>query len=226
LEWLALIQHYGGPTRLLDFTKSVFVAAHFAVGTLNQSDEAAIWAINWHYMEMNFAHKRTEHAQQIESAENAVQCFGDEFTSHTFLSASIQRLIGFNAALSVEPFRQNRRLLQQQGLFVFPLNINCRFEENIAAMFGPALDLSIPTPNEVTLRTGLRLDDFAVIKMVIAKPTFPQFQTELRQMNIATETLFPDLEGEARALAEIVTEHVFVKDVLCPDGGEREAAAR
>ena len=31
LEWLSLMQHYGAPTRLLDFTYSFFIAAFFAV---------------------------------------------------------------------------------------------------------------------------------------------------------------------------------------------------
>src|SRR5947207_15545092 len=30
LDWLAAIQHYGGPTRLLDFTHSFYVATFFA----------------------------------------------------------------------------------------------------------------------------------------------------------------------------------------------------
>ncbi|HEY0041362.1 MAG TPA: FRG domain-containing protein, partial [Flavisolibacter sp.] len=30
IEWLALMQHHGAPTRLLDFSKSPYIAAYFA----------------------------------------------------------------------------------------------------------------------------------------------------------------------------------------------------
>ncbi len=33
LEWLAIMQHYGAPTRLIDFTFSPYVAAYFALET-------------------------------------------------------------------------------------------------------------------------------------------------------------------------------------------------
>ncbi len=44
LEWLALMQHHGAPTRLLDFTWSPYVAAFFALE--RATSNAAIWAVN------------------------------------------------------------------------------------------------------------------------------------------------------------------------------------
>lgn len=46
LEWLALAQHFGVPTRLLDWTESLFVAAWFAVqkgGGKDSEADSAIW---------------------------------------------------------------------------------------------------------------------------------------------------------------------------------------
>ncbi|HEU0053097.1 MAG TPA: FRG domain-containing protein, partial [Longimicrobium sp.] len=44
-EWLALMQHHGAPTRLLDFTWSPYVAAFYALATPTEAEEAAIWAV-------------------------------------------------------------------------------------------------------------------------------------------------------------------------------------
>src|SRR5262245_17600391 len=43
LEWLALMQHHGAPTRLLDFSWSPYVATFFALE--RATADAAIWAI-------------------------------------------------------------------------------------------------------------------------------------------------------------------------------------
>jgi hypothetical protein len=46
-EWLALMQHFGAPTRLLDVTESPYVAVYFAIEEAGQGVEAcAVWAIN------------------------------------------------------------------------------------------------------------------------------------------------------------------------------------
>ena len=47
LEWLAVLQHYGTPTRLLDWTYSPTVAAYVALREkLAAGKEACVWALN------------------------------------------------------------------------------------------------------------------------------------------------------------------------------------
>jgi FRG domain len=48
LGWLAIIQHYGAPTRLLDFTYSPYVALYFALRNrkVGESKYAEVWGID------------------------------------------------------------------------------------------------------------------------------------------------------------------------------------
>lgn len=58
IGWLLMMQHYGAPTRLLDWTENILVAAYFAVHR-NFKEDGEIWVIfpqrlNKHYAEEGF----------------------------------------------------------------------------------------------------------------------------------------------------------------------------
>ena len=94
LEWLALMQHHGAPTRLLDFTWSPYVAAFFALQRATKN--AAIWAIFPPRLERPIDSFLTAH-------------YEDDFLPNT------KKILAIG-----EPSRMNQRMVAQAGTFVIP----------------------------------------------------------------------------------------------------------
>src|SRR5690242_6588793 len=100
-EWLALMQHHGAPTRLIDFTWSPYVAAFFALErTLG---DGVVWAMNPTRMESSRAPRRTRMDPRL----------GANFRRY-FLKGK-HRFIWMG-----EPHTMNRRLIAQSGTFAVP----------------------------------------------------------------------------------------------------------
>jgi hypothetical protein len=195
IEWLALMQHHGAPTRLLDFTKSPYIAAYFAFEQNGVADDGpmSIWAMNIQYL-------------RTRALEGLSKYYGPELEeSRGLINEALFQKIFYDNSCSlifpVEPFRMNRRYSLQQSIFVSTGNSYQSFMEQLAF-----------------------LDD-AIEKSVIKIEMPAQLQKpvlrDLQKMNINRASLFPDLDGYALSLklrynsmktAEEVLTHQLNKD--------------
>lgn len=196
LDWLAIIQHYGGPTRLLDFTYSFYVATFFAIQ--NASSDSAVWSLNINYL----LKKDSEFKSQIGmiSFQNIIKKYVERLNNFIGYTPSDQ---ADESICIVEPFIQEKRLSIQQGLFIGPTNIEKSFQSNLASAINAKNDnfsdnnLSLITSDQLESING---DDLFLIKFILSKDIKYEVVDQLRNMNISDATLFPGIDGFTRSL--------------------------
>lgn len=111
LEWLALMQHHGAPTRLLDFSWSAYVAAFFALE--KATTDAAIWAI------CSGPEVRNFRGFYISAILNRILKLKDSKTREDeFREAADAEKIP--PAMLGEPVLMNQRMITQAGTFLIP----------------------------------------------------------------------------------------------------------
>lgn len=193
LTWVALIQHHGGPTRLLDFTHSFYVAAFFALE--DAEDDAAIWAVE----------RSVLHDWGFRAAIRALAPTQRPFTwlSPDMVSSVLSKPFPKPMVAVVEPERMNERLAAQQGLFLLPFDAGVPFMDNLFGTF------DLPA-EEFERRTCLVYagEEMAihgtVFKLVLKQGIRHDAMIDLRRMNITAASLFPGLDGFARSLNSLV----------------------
>jgi len=188
LDWLAAIQHYSGPTRLLDFTHSFYVATFFAVE--QASEDAAVWAFR---------------ATDLEKRNGITEGRLDKMNEEAV--ALVERVLrgefGGRGVLHVEPFQLNERMAAQKGVFVLPLDLSVPFMDNLAATF--AFDFGEHDAPKHHLEVGDFLKKGLTAGPPVVKFVFPRAEhnlilQDLAAMNIDAATLFPGLQGYARSM--------------------------
>jgi hypothetical protein len=171
-DWLALGQHRGLPTRLLDWTYSPLVALHFATDTPDDYDrDSVVWCVN--FVEAN--KRLPQRLRRIMTRE------GSETLTVDMLSV-FKELRDFDALsrtpflVFLEPPAIDRRILNQFALFSL---------------------MSSPTAQ---IDAWLEAHPELCRRVVIPAALKWEIRDKLDQANVNERILFPDLDGLSRWL--------------------------
>lgn len=174
-EWLAVMRHYGAPTKLLDWTKSPYVAAFFAAegGRRNNS---AVWAVD--RVAVQNEARRMLGVSQAPSISIPGHLLGLCYDPPVNVPPVV---------VPIWPFRLNERLTIQQGVFLCQNTLAWPFE----------------TCLKNVLRSGSENGHLAekwVRKFILPHHERLRVLRELELMNVSHATLFPGIDGFARSL--------------------------
>jgi len=206
-EWLALLQHHGCPTRLLDFTESIYISSYFAVS--ESATNASIWAVNL------FSLRKRLH-KHLELSYNEKQALKDEVNKHhvALINKYIAQEKNDEKPYFIVPLRSTKRSIRlscQQGIFLAPINMGgygggTYFMNNLANSFSSTDTINLAKVGmEEFLENSMQKhpsDKVDIIKITIPYDLHGEAIESLNKMNITEESLFPGLDGLARSLIQ------------------------
>ena len=228
IDVLAYMQHYGAPTRLLDFTWRWNVALWFALEEERKTKSCSVWALNLrtaikksNVLYKNISDEAADIASQMRDQiddDDASLAFqemleddafedGSDFSKRTRSLADNVLSGGVKDASGILPItwdgqESNDRMKAQSALFVMPLGL-----DGFATNLSRALEL----PASLKSDCSLTVDQFDkmmhsfghqadLVKIVIDNSCREQVLTELGQAGIRADTIYPDLVGIAKSI--------------------------
>ena len=189
-EWEVLVaaQHHGVPTRLLDWTYSPLVAAHFATADAHVGRDRAVWRLDW--QQVHRAFRLPQLALLIEDLDRTFGSEGHPFTPWTLFEASSGEAAsrkkqggagdasGRGFACMIEPPSLDARIIAQAAVFTLCTDTSRSFDAFLEAH-------------------GLGA---ALTKFVIPESEASRFRDQLDLVGIDERRVFPDLDGVAEGL--------------------------
>ncbi len=209
-DWLglwALMQHYGAPTRLLDWTASPYVAAYFAVESGNQSD-GLIWVLNdWALGDRMQEQYPDDWSKWDESRTRPSNNWAKVTKS---FNRNWERFFDENSAPQIfffQPDKKSPRVVAQQGWLSTSLNLFADYETAVATQYENHR-------NDPKNHVGFDSETtecwkYWNSKIVIPKELKPEFLRRLQIMNITANSLFPGIGGLGQSVREFIQVEVL-----------------
>ncbi len=171
-DWLALAQHHGLPTRLLDWTYSPFAALHFATANIeNYNIDGVIWALKYesltHYLPQRLRHT----LESVGSNSFTTQMLNSVYQNVQELTSEEEEFV-----VAFEPPSLDARIVNQYAIFTF--------------MSSPTAMLNDWLQDKPEMYYRIRIP--AEMKWDI--------RDKLDQLNINERVLFPGYEGLSKWL--------------------------
>lgn len=197
--WLALGQHHGLPTRLLDWSYSPLVALHFATaGAEHMNEDGVIWMLDVSTTNATLPAPLRERLEEedssVFSSEMLATFSREERRRGRWFDAEMEWLERFEAQagqpflLFLEPPSLDGRIVQQSALFSLLSNPEAELEGWLTQHDGAARRVHLP----------------AALKWEV--------RDKLDQSNITERTLFPDLNG----LSQWLRRYYSPRDLQAP----------
>lgn len=200
-EWLAVMQHYGAPTRLLDFTQSIYIAAYFAI--IDSYSESSIWGVNQIFLRDNLLEKYKLPYKKRVALKDEINVHHINY-ANTFIASEYSENFGEIATIiPLDSKACSERLARQQGYFLMPTSPKVTFEKNLELAFDKNdSEFKKISFDEFKKITNKKLDEsnIGVFKINIPIEIKRDLIRMLKEMNITSELLFPGLEGLAKSL--------------------------
>lgn len=174
LQWLVLMQHYGTPTRLLDWTESILVATFFAVND-HLKEDAEIWRI--YPQKLNLISTGYE-GFPISAKNKGLRYLAEEplYTDTEKLVQKLELKQPVTSPIAFYPVLSFPRITAQVGVFTI----------HPTPRDGPSLmDLFVGQPDNL-------------YRYVIPFKAKPQMLLDLYALGINFRTLFANLDGLSR----------------------------
>jgi hypothetical protein len=171
-NWLALAQHHGLPTRLLDWTYSPFVALHFATADVKRYElDAVVWMVD-------YVGAQREAPEPLRAAlrDEGMDVFTAELLDRVAPGRRELEQLG-DFVVFLEPPSINPRIVNQYALFSLMSRADARLDDWLADR--PELARKVIVPARLKWEIRDKLD----------------------QANVTERVLFPGLDGLSRWLA-------------------------